>query len=134
MGHLSLAVRFARQVNQQNRKHKVYIIYGGKKIEGMDLHDINIVYLPTLYDDTTNRAKLISDDGSDVGKLKNKRIELIKEFVDELRPELLFIEHFPFGKKNFRDEVLWLIDYCNNNLQQNLLVKRGQANFQIEAA
>lgn len=107
MGHLvrslalaeSLAVRF-----------RVVLLNGGKFPKGLAAPSgVEVVNLPPLGLDTEGR--LVSRDGRRTAeRAKELRRALIMRTYRRMRPRVVLVELFPFGRKKFADELLPLLE------------------------
>jgi predicted glycosyltransferase/MoaA/NifB/PqqE/SkfB family radical SAM enzyme len=101
-GHLAMVLPIARALE----RYSVYVVYGGADVP-FSLEGINIVRLPTLTD-SEDRHTLSSDRYSS-GYVKKSRIGMLLDLSRKLKPDIVMIEHFPFGRQLFRHEIITLI-------------------------
>ena len=107
MGHLVRSLALAAGLGESFR---VVFLNGGplpKKIKTPD--GVEIVNLPPL--GLNPDGKLISRDGRrTVERARQTRRRMILETYRVLRPQVIFIELFPFGRKKFADELLPMLE------------------------
>jgi predicted glycosyltransferase len=107
MGHLvrslSLAAGFAE-------RFRVSFLNGGPLPKGLKVPDgVEIVNLPPLGLDTD--GQLVSRDRRrTVERAQTLRRKIILETYHRIRPQVLFVELFPFGRKKFSGELLPLLE------------------------
>ena len=106
MGHLMRSMAIARSL-----KHfAVTFINGGESLSGMEVPPwVTIVNLPSISSDSEFQAlKIHSQDATLAQVQQARKIQLLTLF-DRLRPDVLLIELFPFGRKRFAFELLPLL-------------------------
>lgn len=107
LGHL---VRSLALVGALAEHFDVVLLNGGRLPEATVVPDgvelINLV--PLGHDD---HYELVSHDPNvDVSEAQRRRVEVILDTVDRLRPAAVFVELFPFGRKKFAFELDPLLD------------------------
>jgi len=105
MGHL---VRSLALAGELSRSFRVVLLNGGELPSYLSLPQaIEIINLPPL---RLADGQLIScDDRYSVVQAQDARMELILSLFRQLRPEVLLIELYPFGRKKFEFELLPLL-------------------------
>src|SRR5262245_37563488 len=103
MGHLVRSLALARALATRFR---VVFLNGGPVPRGIVRpRKVEFVDLPPLGLDVAGR--LVSrDPRRSVERAKRARRELIMRAFHELRPQVVLVELFPFGRKKFADELL----------------------------
>lgn len=107
MGHLMRSFALADRLAERFR---VVLLNGGRLPKGIKAPaDIELVNLPPLGIDDAN--KLISHDKRiSVERALARRQKIISETFNDLRPAVVLIELFPFGRKKFASELLPLLE------------------------
>lgn len=107
MGHLVRSLALAESLAGRFR---VVLLNGGKFPRGLAApNGVEVVNLPPLGLDSDGR--LVSRDGRrTAARAKELRRSLIIETYRRLRPRVLLVELFPFGRKKFADELLPLLE------------------------
>jgi predicted glycosyltransferase len=107
MGHLVRSLALAASLSERFR---VVLLNGGKLPAGLAVpRGVEVVNLPPLGLDSEGR--LVSRDGRRTAeRAKELRRALIIETYRSLRPRVILVELFPFGRKKFADELLPLIE------------------------
>lgn len=107
MGHLVRSLALAARLSE---RFQVIFLNGGPLPKGMKVPDgVEIVNLPPL--GLATDGQLISRDRRrTLERAQALRRRIILEIYRSSRPQVLFVELFPFGRKKFADELLPLLD------------------------
>ena len=107
MGHLVRSLALAASLAGRFR---VVLLNGGKLPRGLGVPEgVEVVNLPPLGLDPEGR--LVSRDGRRTAeRAKGLRRALIAEAYRRLRPRVVLVELFPFGRKKFAGELLPLLE------------------------
>ena len=107
MGHLVRAFGLVRALT---RDFNVVLLNGGRFPEGINAPpDMKVVDLPPLGMD--NASQLVSlDDRYSVEEAKALRRRRIMTTFETLKPAVILVELFPFGRKKFADEIVPLLE------------------------
>jgi predicted glycosyltransferase len=107
MGHLVRSLALAAGFTERFR---ILFLNGGPLPKGMKIPGgVEIVNLPPLGLDAD--GQLVSRDRRrTLTRAQTVRKQIILETYQRLRPQVLFIELFPFGRKKFADELLPLLE------------------------
>jgi predicted glycosyltransferase len=117
MGHLVRSLALAASLADRFR---VVLLNGGLMPSGIKLPEqLEVINLPPL---GLDNGRLVSRDGSDLGQAKRDRQELILKSFQSLRPEVLLVELFPFGRKKFEFELLPLLEQSRKQIAGRPLV------------
>ena len=119
LGHLVRSMALAAGLTEQFR---VVFLNGGPPPEGINLPSgIEVIDLPPLGLDSDGR--LVSrDPARTVEDARAIRRKIIIETYRSLRPQVVLIELFPFGRKKFAAELLPLLDEAGKAGQSRPLV------------
>ncbi len=106
IGHFVRTVELARGLSKY---FSVYILNGGERVPNFDISsEINIIQLPAIYKDENANFLSPIDSNYSIDECFLIRQNIIYEAINNLKPEILITEHFPFGLL-FKNEVLDLI-------------------------
>lgn len=107
-GHLTRAVTLARAFADQG--HVATVVSGGMPVAHLDLARVTLEQLPPLRSDGTAFTRLLDDTGApaDDSYLGDRRARLCALY-DQLEPDILITELFPFGRRVLSDEFLALL-------------------------
>lgn len=106
MGHLVRSMALATGLADRFR---VVFLNGGPMPRGINLSErVEVIDLPPLGIDSDGR--LVSRDRRrTVDRAREIRRKIILETFDSLRPQIVLVELFPFGRKKFADELMPLL-------------------------
>jgi predicted glycosyltransferase len=106
MGHL---VRSLALAGSLAKRFRIVLLNGGRLPKGILVPEgVEIVNLPPLGMNESNQ--LVSHDKRiPVERALERRQKMIRESFDNLRPAVVLVELFPFGRKKFAGELLPLL-------------------------
>src|SRR6476661_10275269 len=106
MGHL---VRSLALADSLAKRFRVVLLNGGRMPKGIAVPaGIEVVNLPPL--GTNEAGQLVSHDKRiSVERALERRRTMIGETFEKLRPAVVLVELFPFGRKKFAGELLPLL-------------------------
>lgn len=121
VGHVYRASRIARGL--VDKGFRVDLIWGGTKIPGFDFSGMHVHYLTPVRTSDASFSQLLHADCSifsdeDKGK---RRDELLKIY-DEINPDILMTEAFPFGRRQMRFELLPLLEKARARKKSPMIV------------
>ncbi len=137
MGHLVRSLALAESLAKD---FKLVLLSGGRFPKKMRVpENVEIRNLPPLGVDQDHQ--LIScDKRRSVERAKFLRKEIILKTFHQLKPEIVLLELFPFGRKKFAGEILPLLDAARGNAKivcslRDILVgnRRDQERFEQKA-
>jgi predicted glycosyltransferase len=119
MGHLVRSLALAERLGQRFR---VMLLNGGRLPAGIVVpSNIQFVNMPPLGMDEANQ--LVSHDKRiSVARALDRRKKMIRVTFDNLRPVVVLVELFPFGRKKFANEILPLLQAARDNETRALVV------------
>ena len=119
MGHLVRSLALAERLG---RHFRVMLLNGGRLPTGIVVPpNIQFVNLPPLGMDEANQ--LVSHDKRiSVARALDRRKKMIRVTFDNLRPVVVLVELFPFGRKKFADEILPLLQAAREKETRALVV------------
>jgi predicted glycosyltransferase len=129
VGHLKRSWALAAALA---RDFRVVLISGGASPRDLrPPHNIEIVGLPALAQHP-NGLLFVVDGTASVDETRGKRIRILADAYDALRPAVVVVELFPFGRRKFAGEILTLLDRARRwphpivaTSVRDLLVDRG---------
>jgi predicted glycosyltransferase len=90
----------------------ITLFHGGRSADFLSLPDtFSTVELEPLVFTAANTT-LSTPDGSDPGSVLRRRRRCLTESLRRLKPRIVLLEHFPFGRWGFSEEILPLIECC----------------------
>ncbi|MEP3640052.1 MAG: glycosyltransferase [Paracoccaceae bacterium] len=112
-GHLSRAMTLARAFADAG--HTPVVISGGVPAPHLMDATIKHVQLPPVRSNGVDFSKLLTPDAqvADAGYLANRASQLLNA-IDDVRPDVLITELFPFGRRILRREFEALLEHVQN--------------------
>ena len=102
-GHLARALVLAQAHHAAG--HDVHVITGGMPAPHLDATGITLTQLPPLRSDGVNFKRLLDADGQDVSPaLLDDRRQAILRVLENMRPDIVMTELFPFGRRILSEE------------------------------
>lgn len=109
IGHLARALRLTRRL--QDAGMAVTIVSGGMPYPHSDAHGANIIQLAPVRTADAEFSKLLNQEGKPIDDAwRHHRQTVLLQAFANLAPDMLLIEMFPFGRRQFRFELLPLLE------------------------
>jgi predicted glycosyltransferase len=121
IGHL---VRSAEIVRELSRDSQVLFISGGEKPDGFrfpEHENIDVLQLPPLKTDPDFSNLQVCGSLRSVDETKTLRRRLLLQAFDQFQPDTLVTELFPFGRKQFRFELLPLLEHARQQRRKTMV-------------
>ncbi len=116
IGHLCRMLLILEQL----RTHRITLVLGGSPLR-LDLpKHVRVIQLPGLRMDETLSCLLPVEPGQEISSLQEQRKAQLSALFQQLQPDLLLVELFPFGRNLFRFELLPLLEQAQ--MRQNCRV------------
>ncbi|MEL6883509.1 MAG: glycosyltransferase [Pseudomonadota bacterium] len=107
-GHLARALTLGQAFATQG--HQVTVASGGMPVPHFDLRGLHLVQLPPLRSDGTDFMRLLDDTGALApDSLFAMRQAMLLDTLNQMQPDVLITELFPFGRRILRDEFTTLL-------------------------
>jgi predicted glycosyltransferase len=139
IGHLRRAAALARALTQQGAE--VLVLSGGVTVADVDFGAARILQLPPCLAADSLFSALLDADGRVIdSEWKDRRRELLLKETAAFKPDALIIEMYPFGRRQFRFELLPLLYWAQNagllvaSSVRDILVDKGRDDRVLEAA
>ena len=111
IGHLTRTATLARSLAAAGVE--VTVASGGEPVAGVDFGRARLVQLPPARVADRRFKQLIDEHGEPAGdSWKARRRDRLLALYDEVRPDVVLTELFPFGRRQLRFEILPLLDRC----------------------
>jgi predicted glycosyltransferase len=119
MGHLVRSLALAESLAE---RFHVMLLNGGRLPKGVVIPaGVQVINLPPLGIDENNQ--LVSHDKRiSVERALDRRKKMIRTCFDNLRPAVVLLELFPFGRKKFAAELRPLLEAANSPETRSLVV------------
>lgn len=109
IGHLARVSRIAAALARDGLD--VTVITGGLPVPGFPGPDVKSVALPAVVASNAGFSGLADEHGNPVDEdFLHRRRDLLLETFHAVRPDIVMIEAFPFGRRQMRFELLPLLD------------------------
>lgn len=107
-GHLVRAANLARALAQGG--FAVTLASGGMPLRAMDAEPFAFVQFPPIKTEGTDFRTLLDEAGQPIEPERRvARVAMLEELAARLRPDVVIVEHFPFGRRQLAGEFLALI-------------------------
>ncbi|MCB0265534.1 MAG: DUF2334 domain-containing protein [Calditrichaeota bacterium] len=110
MGHLVRSLTLAKTLA---KRFRVVLLNGGELPEGMTFpSELDVIHLPPI-GQLIDHSLYSIDTEITLEQAQEIRLHQIMKIFNEIHPDVLFIELFPFGRKKFVNELLPLLEAAN---------------------
>ena len=118
LGH---AVRSFALAGALTKQFRVVLCCGGQLPDGLSPHqDVELVELPPL--GAAGDGSLVSRGAGSVEEAQRQRLGLLLETLRSLRPTVVVVELFPFGRRRFAGELIPLLEEARAGAPPPLVV------------
>ncbi len=108
IGHLIRSMAIARGLTQD---FQVYFVNGGEVIQDFPIPEgIEVINLPAIKTDANFRELQVPEGFANVESTLEYRRDRLLELCDRIRPTVVMIELFPFGRRRFSTELIPLLE------------------------
>ncbi len=109
VGHVYRATRIARGLSAAGMD--VHLVWGGTRIPGFDFAGMTLHELPPVRTSDASFSELLHADGTPFSDQdKSLRAQELLALFDQVQPDILITEAFPFGRRQMRFELLPLLE------------------------
>ncbi|MSO65108.1 MAG: glycosyl transferase [Alphaproteobacteria bacterium] len=109
IGHLKRAATIARAMAAQGLG--VTVVSGGMAVPGLDLGAATLIQLPGTRATDLYFKKLVDENDAPIDDAwRQRRRELLVDIFARVRPHVVALELFPFGRRQMRFELVPLLD------------------------
>lgn len=137
IGHLIRSMAIARGLTQD---FKVYFVNGGEVIQDFPIPEgIEVINLPAIKTDSSFRELQVPEGFTDVESTLEYRRDRLLEVCDRIRPAVVMIELFPFGRRRFSTELIPLLERAKDygakitcSLRDIVVTKQDQARHEAK--
>ena len=90
---------------------EVTLVCGGFPVHGLDLGPVEVVQLPPARAEDARYETLLTETGRPPdARWRRERTAALIQALDDAKPDALVIETFPFGRRQFRFELIPLLE------------------------
>ena len=119
IGHLVRSTEIARALA---RDAEVTFISGGASVGGFPFPpSVRLVQLPAIQTDEEFGALERCGSSQTLEEVREARRERLLSLLDEIRPDALVVELFPFGRKRFAFELIPLLERARDRYGETLV-------------
>ncbi|MEL6138378.1 MAG: glycosyltransferase [Cyanobacteria bacterium J06628_6] len=137
IGHLIRSMAIAQGLTSD---FKVYFVNGGEVIHDFPIPEgVEVINLPAIKTDPSFRGLQVPEGFADVDATLMYRRDRLLELCDRIRPDVLVIELFPFGRRRFSAELIPLIERAKSydakiscSLRDIVVTKQDQARHEAK--
>ena len=109
VGHVKRAASIVRACRLQNVP--ITVVMGGEPVPHADFGGADIRYLPSARSEDESFKVLLDEMGRPIDdKWRDMRRDQLLNIAAEINPDVLFIELYPFGRRQFRFELIPLME------------------------
>ncbi len=121
IGHLMRARRIASALHSNGIQ--VTLVTGGLPVGGFESSGVEQIALPPMAVRDGDFSAIVDGDGEPINDaFKEKRRNYLLDVYERIRPDIVMLEAFPFGRRQLRFELLPLIEAIQKSLPKPLLV------------
>ncbi len=141
IGHLKRAAAIARALVEAGAR--VDFVLGGAPVSGIAPAGARVVQLPPAIASDAQFTDLLDEHGDKVDeRWKVQRKQALLDAFEEAKPDIVLLEMYPFGRRQFRFELLPLLDLVAKQFPKplvavsvrDILVDKGRMDRAREAA
>ena len=104
IGHVFRATRVARALSRAGAQ--VFMAWGGTRLPTIDLSGLEMIWLDPVKADGAMFSGLVDPRGAPFGEeRKAARRDALLRALDDIRPDIVITEAFPFGRRQMRFEL-----------------------------
>ena len=108
IGHQRRAALISRELCRHG--FNVCYVSGGFPVQGLDIGEAELVQLPPARVGDAHYSALLDEQGNEVDdQWRERRKAALLQTMDRVRPSVIFLESFPFGRKMLSFELLALL-------------------------
>ncbi|TBR60941.1 glycosyl transferase [Westiellopsis prolifica IICB1] len=120
MGHLVRSMEIVRGLTND---FQICFINGGEVIPDFQIPSgIEVINLPAIKTDSDFKELQVVDHAFTLTEVQEIRKQLLLSIFDELQPDILMIELFPFGRRRFSFELIPLLEKVQSSQHSTKVV------------
>lgn len=119
-GHLARALNLARAYGAAG--HDATVVSGGMQAPQLNSDGVTVLQLPPLRSDGVDFARLLDQGGALAGpKVYDARRAMLMDHLQDLQPDVLITELFPFGRRTLKAEFTALLEAAHDLPERPLI-------------
>lgn len=121
VGHVYRAQRLIKGFTAQG--FAVDVVYGGKPLPDMSFEAESVSFLPPISAADSTYSQYLDEDGNPLTRAyQDVRTKALLEFFEDLTPDVILTEAYPFGRRMVRHELKAMLDSAQARNPQPLIV------------
>ncbi len=121
IGHLMRAAALARAMSDGGIT--VTLVSGGEAVPLLNARGLKVIQLPPCRATDKSFKILLDGDGSAIDDAwRDKRREALLDAFTDVNPDILMVELFPFGRRQFRFELLPLLEAAHRATPRTITI------------
>lgn len=114
IGHVKRASALARALCAGG--FEVYVVFGGEAVAVADFGEASVLHLPPVRTSDLSFTTLLDEYGREISEVwKQDRKHRLLRYYRQIRPDIILVEHFPFGRRKFRFELIPLFEAAGDD-------------------
>ena len=119
-GHLARALNLARAYGAAG--HDATVVSGGMQAPQLNSDGVTVLQLPPLRSDGVDFTRLLDQDGALAGpEVYDARRAMLMDHLQDLQPDVLITELFPFGRRTLKAEFAALLKAAHDLPERPLI-------------
>ena len=121
VGHVYRATRVAHGLRKAG--FEVHLAWGGTELPGFDFGGLLLHQLPPVRTNDASFSKLVHPDGIELSESdKAERRNRLLTLFDEIAPDVLITEAYPFGRRQMRFELISLLEKAKASQKPPMII------------
>jgi predicted glycosyltransferase len=113
VGHVMRAAAIARALADQGAD--VCVAFGGEEVSVVDFGRANVHQLPSARTADKSFKIILDEAGNGIDEAwRERRRQALIDLAATFRPDVLLVEHFPFGRRKFAFELVPLFEFIKS--------------------
>lgn len=121
IGHLKRAATLTRALETVG--FSVTVVSGGKTVPGLNIGAADFVQLSPMRSADEHFAVMLDDDDRPIDEShRSARRDKLLDTAQDLKPDLVLTELFPFGRRHLRSEIIPMLEAVRNQSPRPIIV------------
>ncbi|MDH2432377.1 glycosyltransferase [Pokkaliibacter sp. MBI-7] len=125
IGHIKRAAQLS--LGMQQAGLEVWVVQGGEAVAGINFGQANVISLPAIRAADAQFSGLVDDQGKALDDdFKANRRSLLLQALEQIQPDALLIESYPFGRGQLRFELDPLLQQAHSMSPRPLILSSAR--------
>ncbi|PPC78939.1 glycosyl transferase family 28 [Pokkaliibacter plantistimulans] len=125
IGHIKRAAQLS--LGMQQAGLEVWVVQGGEAVAGIDFGQANVISLPAIRAADAQFSGLVDEQGKALDDdFKANRRALLLQALEQIQPDALLIESYPFGRGQLRFELDPLLQQAHSMSPRPLILSSAR--------